>query len=255
MVMKLTFRHAIASVCYIAVLLSMAGQANAANLALSKSYSWSRVPGQGSFYRDDWTGPHAVHTDGPGVSDGPGVFDTGDLTDGVRQGNIPSIFASPSPVVTQWGSFNNSLLAEVIIDLGHQSRIDDLVVGTHVSAGNNNNAPSNVDISFSLDNNTFFGVESFDLEAMFGPLPDGSHDLLVTPSNSQIARYVSLTFGPGSMTEPSGQDPDEKWMLDEIMVNGEIIVNSEKVPEPVSVLGLLGIAAVLKAGLKKKQTA
>ena len=88
-----------------------------------------------------------------------------------------------------------------------------------VTAGSNNNAPDDVSISYSTTgtNPGDFGPATlFDLEGMFGPLADGHHDMPLPISPGASAQYVKLSFDGGSMTEPGGGDPNEKWMLDEV---------------------------------------
>ena len=209
------------------------------NVALNKPYAWSRAPGQapnsGPHYRDDHSvhGLHDVHTSGVGV------FDLGDLSDGVIQ--TGGAGGAGQPVVGQWGGFGNAPQADVTFDLGEEFILSSIVVGTHVTAGANNNAPSTMEVAFSSDNVLYSTPTLYDLEAMFGPLSDGHHDLAVQFAETS-ARFVRMTFGPGSFTEPGGQDPDEKWMLDEIRINGYAV----PIPEPATAsLALLGLGGLM----------
>ena len=222
-------------VAIVGISFCFAGQAEAVtNAALGKTYSWSRSPGQnpttGPHYRDDWVvnGLHDVHTSGVGV------FDRGDLTDGVIQTNVGPLGGGPSPVVGQWPGAPQ---VDVIFDLESAQEIVGIVIGTHVMAAFNNNAPSGVAVSYGADGVTFTAPVAYNLEAMFGPLADGHHDLALSVA-PVTAQYVKLTFGPGSMTEPGGSDPNEKWMLDEISILA--------VPEPATaVMGLMGFAGLM----------
>jgi len=211
------------------------------NLALGATYSWSRVPGQPpAHYRDDFVvnGLHDVHTLGVGV------FDKGDLNDGWIHTTEPS---TNSPVVAQWGGMGNAPAADIVFDLGQLSLVENVILGTFVAAGANNNAPDDVSVSFSSDNVTYGPATFYDLEAVFGPLADGHHDLDLDLIGSGVAdtlaQFVKLSFDGGSMAEPGGSDPDEKWMLDEVRIIGSASV---VIPEPSTILVwslLAGLAA------------
>jgi len=202
------------------------------NLALGGTYSWSRVPGQPpqqapTHYQDDYTGLHAVHTAGVGV------FDSGDLNDGVIHTTQGS---RNSPVVGQWqalGTDPDINGADIIFDLGQLAQVENIILGTWVSAGANNNAPDDVSVSFSSDNVTYGPTTFYDLEAVFGPLGNGHHDLDLDLVGSGVAdtlaQFVKLSFDGGSMAEPGGSDPDEKWMLDEVRIIGSA---NFIIPEP-----------------------
>ena len=233
----------------ITVLTAFSGQASAANIALGKSYTWDRLPGQRQFYRDDSSiyGEHAVY------SNGVGAFSPGDLTDGQRQGGSPDITALSSPIVTQWGGQGNVPAASVLLDLGDLFSVNEIILGTFVTSRFNNSAPSEVTVSFSQDNSAFFGAETFDLETLYGPLNNGSHDLGVGPFNNIVAQYINFAFAADSMQDPDGRDPDEKWMLDEIIVHGEAVSAPVDVPEPASMFGLLAIGGIAAGSVLKKK--
>ena len=216
------------------------------NLALGKPYAWElhapgQVPNSGPHYLDDTGnagGSHAVHS----PANNFGAFSLGELTDGVRQAGGPG--GAGQPVLAQWGG---APAANIIFDLGQLSEVQEIIIGTHIAAGANNNAPDDVTISFSTTGSApgDFGAGTFfDLEAMFGPLADGSHGMLLDIADLP-AQFVKLSFDGGSMAEPDGSDPDEKWMLDEVVING-VILSDAVIPEPstfaLAALGLLGLA-------------
>jgi hypothetical protein len=173
-----------------------------------------------------------------------GAFSLGELTDGARQAGGPG--GAGQPVLGQWGG---APAANIILDLGQLSEVQEIIIGTHIAAGANNNAPDDVTISFSTTGSApgDFGAGTFfDLETMFGPLADGSQDMLLDIADVP-AQFVKLSFDGGSMAEPSGSDPNEKWMLDEIVING-VIPSAAAIPEPstfaLAALGLLGLGLV-----------
>ena len=220
----------------------LVGTSRAANLSLFQPYAWyGHAPGQtpnaGPHYLDDSgpVGPHRVHL----PPNSFGAFGLGELTDGVIQSGGAG--GAGQAALAQWG---NAPAADLIFDLSAILLVEEIVIGTHVTAGANNNPPDDVSISYSTtgtDPGDFGSATLFDLEAMFGPLADGHHDMALPITPGAPARYVKLSFDGGSMTEPGGQDPDEKWMLDEITINGTDI------PEPTTLLlatlGLLGLLA------------
>ncbi len=214
------------------------------NLALDKEYAWElHAPGQspnsGPHYLDDsgnGGGAHAVHS----PANNFGAFSLGELTDGVRQAGGAG--GAGQPLLGQHGG---APAANIIFDLGELSEVQEIIIGTHITAGANNNAPDDVTISFSTTGSApgDFGAGTFfDLETMFGPLADGSHNMLLDIADLP-AQFVKLSFDGGSMAEPGGSDPNEKWMLDEIIINGS--VGGAAVPEPstfvLAALGLLGL--------------
>ena len=226
------------------------------NVALNKSYAYFvNPPGQGSVhYRDDFTihGLHPVHLVDQGIAyrDGLGVFAPGDLTDGEihTAGGVGGNFTR----VLGIRGAGNAPPAEIVFDLETTLLIEEVIIGTNVAAGLNNNAPDNVTISFSttgLDAADFGGPLDFDLEGSFGPLADGHHDLPMTIPNVS-ARYVKLAFDGGSMAEPNGSDPNEKYMFD------EITINANPIPEPSTFfLAALGLLGLLGWGRRKRRRA
>ncbi len=209
----------------------------AATIGMGLEYSWSRIPGQPAVhYEDDWSinGLHSVH------AAGVGVFDVGDLTDGHVWTAGDPVAGGPSPIVAQYIAPGVVPAADIIFDLGGSQTITDIIVGTYVQANANLNAPSDLVVSYSTTGSLagdFGATTPYDLQAMFGPLTDGHQDMSVSVG-SNAATFVKLTFGPGSMAEPGGSDPNEKWVLDEI---------SFVVPEPstsiLAILGLLGLSS------------
>ncbi|MEE2888295.1 MAG: hypothetical protein VX951_12765 [Planctomycetota bacterium] len=194
---------------YSAVGFGLAAMASAQKISIGKKYAYFKtVPGQAAIYYFDNAsvhGAHDVHTVGLGA------YDLGELTDGTLSSNvgIRGVAANAPP-------------ADIIIDLGGVTFVGDCVLGTPVVASLNNNAPDDVTVSYSITGtapNDFFSAQFYDMEAMYGPLADGHHDLLLKGSGT-VARYVKLEFDGGSMAEPGGSDPDEKWMLDEISIYG-----------------------------------
>ena len=221
----------------------LVGTSKADNLSLFQPYAWyGHAPGQtpnaGPHYLDDSgpVGPHPVHN----PPDNFGLFGLGELTNGVIQSGGAG--GAGQPVLAQWG---NAPAADVIFNLGANFLVDEIILGTHVTAGANNNAPDDVSISYSTTgtNPGDFGAATLiNLEAMFGPLADGHHDMSLPISPAASARYVKLSFDGGSMTEPGGQDPNEKWMLDEVTINGTIPEPTTLLLATLGLLGLLGFA-------------
>lgn len=192
-----------------AVGFGLAATASAQKISVGKPYAYFKtVPGQAAIYYFDNAsvhGAHDVHTLGLGA------YDLGELTDGTLSSNVGIR-----------GVGANAPAGDIIIDLGRVAVVSDCVLGTPVVASLNNNAPDDVTVSYSVTGtapNDFFSAQFYDMEAMYGPLADGHHDLLLKGSGS-VARYVKLEFDGGSMAEPGGSDPDEKWMLDEITIYG-----------------------------------
>lgn len=187
------------------------------NISIGKVYAYYKtMPGQGSHYRDDGPigGLHIVHTTGLGA------FDFGNLTDAAV-----SASCGTGPGTTHLairGSSANAPPADIIFDLGGPCIVIDFVIGTVVSASLNNNAPDDVTVSYSNKTTApgdFGSAKFYDLEKAFGPLADGHHDLSFKGSGI-VAKYVKFAFDGGSMAEPNGTDPNEKYLLDEIAING-----------------------------------
>jgi len=197
---------------------AVALQAQNQSLSVGKSYAYfKKIPGQPpNHYRDDGStyGVHAVHG-----SNGLGKFSRGVLGDGLISNS-----ASPGPGTPHLGMWaqccGNAPAADIVFDLGTVYPITDITIGTVISAASNNNAPDDVTVSFSIGGVQYTGAQYHDLETMYGPLSDGHHDLRVMVGGVQVAQYVKLSFDGGSMKEPTGSDPDEKWMLDEITIRG-----------------------------------
>ena len=214
----------------------LAATAKAENVALNKTYAYFlQAPGQGAgHYFDDWTvhGEHAVKTAGLGV------YDQGLLADGEIAAAASGGLVTPLLGIRGGG---NAPPVEIIFDLDGQFTISDFVIGTVVSTGANNNPPDDVTISYSTtgtDAGDFGSAQFYDLKGMFGPLANGHHDMPLVGSGTS-ARYVKFAFDGGSMAEPGGSDPNEKYMFDEITINGTLV------PEPstflLAALGLLGL--------------
>lgn len=186
-------------------------------LSIGKQYAYFKtVPGQPpNHYMDDGpiNGPHKVHTSGLGT------YDLGNLSDGAV-----STSAGGGPGTTHlalWAQCcGNAPPADIIFDLGRVEVISDFVIGTVVAAVSNNNAPDDVTISYSITGTSYGSAQFYDLEKLYGPLQDGHHDMSLKVGTFIPARYVKFSFDGGSMKEPSGQDPDEKWLLDEITIIG-----------------------------------
>ncbi len=198
----------------------LAATASAQNISQGKPYAYFQtVPGQApNHYRDDGpiNGPHLVHTTGLGT------FGLGNLSDGAI-----SAFTNGGPNTAHLAIWSGSLgvvapATDVIFDLGGPFIITDFVIGTTVAAVSNNNPPDDVTISYSTTGTApadFSSAKFYDMEAMYGPLTDGHHDMPLGGSGI-AARYVKFAFDGGSMREPGGEDPDEKYMFDEITING-----------------------------------
>ena len=231
------------AVLAVIVSLSTFGVSRAANLSVGMPYAWfDHSPGQsadvGPHYRDDIGnagGLHSVHLSG---GNNFGVFSLGELTDGATAASV--VGGAGQQVLAQ---HDDAAAAKIVFDLGGVFNVENVVIGALVSAGGNNNAPDDVSISFSTvaPGGPFSVPEFFDLEALYGPLGDGHTDLLADVTDT-LARYVMLDFDGGSMAEPGGSDPDEKWSVDEITINGAPL----PVPEPSSLLlaafGLFGLS-------------
>lgn len=187
-------------------------------VSVGKSYAYfKKGPGQPpNHYRDDGSayGVHAVHG-----SNGLGQFSRGVLGDGVV-----STSASAGPGTPHLGIWapccGNAPAADIVFDLGTVYPITDITIGTVIAAASNNNAPDDVTVSFSIGGVQYSGAQYHNLEAMYGPLNDGHHDLRIMVGGIRVAQYVKLSFDGGSMKEPNGSDPDEKWLLDEITIRG-----------------------------------
>ena len=204
--------------CTIAcVALSTAASAQNQVLSLGKPYAYFQtVPGQPpNHYADDGpiNGPHPVHTTGLGT------YGLGNLTDGAI--SAASGAGPGTPHLGFWAMCcGNAPAASIIIDLGTVALVTDFTIGTVIGANSNNNAPDDVTVSFSIAGTTYGSDTYYNLEPVFGPLQDGHHDMKLKAGSVIPARFVKFSFDGGSMKEPSGQDPDEKWMLDEITIFG-----------------------------------
>ena len=195
------------------------------NVSACKSYADSVLPtfSGGTFYLDN---AHAQAT---------GVFDTGDLTDGVT---FPTA-APTSPVVNTvvgWGD-PASVSTAITFDLENNYAIDMVRIGAHTWAPFANGAPDDVLITFSQDG-VVFGDPVF--QTFAAPPGNGHWDLDVLLSDYVVARYVRLSFDGGAVL--TGNTPN-KWLLDEVTIFGSPI------PEPAS-MSLLLLAA---AGMMRRQ--
>jgi hypothetical protein len=188
-------------------------------LSVGKQYAYFKtIPGQPpNHYRDDGPtyGTHTVHS----TTGGLGKFGRGNLSDGKVSTSASG--GAGTPHLAIWARCcGNAPAADIVFDLGTVELVTDFTLGTVISASLNNNAPDDVTISFSITGTVYTSLQYHNLEKMYGPLADGHHDMRVMASSIIPARYVKFSFDGGSMKEPNGSDPDEKWMLDEITIRG-----------------------------------
>jgi len=224
----MTIRNAITHLLLICTCLVWASSVDADNLSAGKTYSYSVLPtfSGGTFYLDD---PHVQLA---------GVFDTGDLTDGVT---FPAIAPTTGPAntIVGWGD-PVTIATEIIFDLGHLSKVDGVVLGTHTWAPFANGAPNDVVLSFS-ETGTAAGDFGNPINAAFlaSDVPANGHHDLGVPAGGVLGRYVKLSFDGGAVL--TGNTPN-KWMLDEVTINGSLV------PEPSTfaliALGLLSLGLV-----------
>lgn len=245
--MARNFSSRVAILCLaLAVSFFIVNATQAAVVSVGMPYAWyDHAPGQnpntGPHYLDDIGnsgGLHAVHLSG---GDNFGVFSLGELTDGVTATSV--VGGAGQQVLVQ---YPNAAAAKIVIDLGTVINVEDVQIGALVASGLNNNAPDDVSISFSTvgPSGPYTTPEFFDLEALYGPLSNGHTDLLADVTDT-LAQYVLLDFDGGSMAEPGGSDPDEKWSIDEITISGSPAPPAPTgVPEPASIItwSLLGLA-------------
>ena len=213
------------------------------NLAPGKEYAfYQQLPGE-----TPGTGPHYLD-DGHAGTLATGVFDAGQLTDGLVSG-AGDDGSIGSQYVGFWGSAGALPAAEIVFDLGAEYAIDDIVIGTGSRGQFGSGSPDDVDISFSTTSDTagFGPATNF---ALWGPgsLPTGHHEMTLAAS-SPSARYVKLSFDGGN--HGAGIN---KYMLDEISINGQV-AGAADIPEPAT-LALLGLAAAGLGGyVRRRRTA
>jgi len=197
-------------------------------ISAGKSYAYEkRTPHYhgGTYYYDD---PHTEIL---------GVFDVGEMTDGVylADGATPTVPAV-NPICG-WGE-PASTEGDIIVDLEQIYSITGVTLGTHTFSAYRNGAPDDVTLSFSTDGVTFGSPIT---QGFFAP-PNNGHSDFVVEVPEILARYVKLEFDGGAL----GLNNPNKWMLDEISVHGSI-ESTGIIPEPSallvwSLLAGLGIA-------------
>ncbi len=181
--------------------------ADPVNLSLGASYSYSVLPtySGGTYYLDD---PH-VQT--------AGAFDSGDLTDGATHPHSTAPTTGPANTIVGWGD-PASIATEIIFDLGVETLVTDVTLGTHTWALFANGAPDGVDISFSTTGTTpgdFGGT--FPATFTAADVPTNGHHNLPVDVTDTPARYVKLTFDGGAVLTGGTAN---KWMLDEVAILG-----------------------------------
>ena len=202
------------------------------NLALGKTYAYSVLPtfSGGTHYKDD---AHVQTV---------GVFDTGDLTDGVIQ--PPGASVGVGQPIVGWGD-PVSISTEIVVDLGVLHEVSGVTLGTHTFNASDNGAPDGVDVSFSTTGTAAVDFGSL-VSAAFvrADVPgDGHHDLPPVAIPGTLARYVKLAFDGGGVLGPGASShPPNKWMLDEITILGAA---PPAIPEPMTMLAVgLGITSL-----------
>jgi len=187
-----------------------------------KSYAYEkRTPHfhGGTYYYDD---PHTETL---------GVFDTGEMSDGVY---FPDGGTPTSPTVNAlsgWGE-PASLESDIIIDLEQSYVVTGVTLGTHTYSAFRNGGPDDVTLTFSTDGVTFGSPVT---QSFFAP-PNNGHSDFVVEVPEIVARYVKLSFDGGAV----GQNNPNKWMLDEVSVHGFTGI----IPEP-STLAIWSLLAAL----------
>ena len=203
--------------------IGLAMTANAANVALGSTYSYSELPrfSGGTHYFDD---SGSVNHDGYTTA---GAFDNGDLNDGVIFTTGNPVFVG-SPIVA-WDPTPKA--AVITFDLGAAYDITEVKLDSFVRTDFALGAPDDYELSFSSDNITYGAASTVTTNFTF--VTGGkSH----TETVSAQARYVRLSFDGDS----NGGD---KWGLTEVSIEGTI-----PAPEPSSaaLLGLGGLALILR---------
>ena len=198
--------------------------ANAANISLGKTYSYTGViPGQTA-----GVGPHYLDS---GHSTTEGVFTTGELTDGLVTVDGSEGSTGSNPYVAFHGSAGSLPAVDIVIDLEAEYIIDDVVIGHGTRGCCGMAAPDAVTISFSSTSATS-GYSAGTNFALWGtPVQSPGHHEMTLAATSLSARWVKISFAGGDFGN------NDKYVLDEITVNGE------PVPEPDS-LALLGLGGL-----------
>ena len=211
------------------------------NLALGKEYAfYQHLPGQ-----NPGVGPHYLD-DGHAGTNALGVFDAGELTDGMVAGPADHAGSTNNQYVGFYGTPGALPAAEIVFDLGAEYAIDDIVIGTASRGCCGSGSPDDVDISFSTTSATagFGPATNFTLWGP-GTLPVGHYEMTLAAS-SPSARYVKLSFDGGN--HGGGV---EKYMLDEISINGRV-GGAGDIPEPAT-LALLSLAAAGLGGYVRRR--
>lgn len=186
------------------------------------AYTYDATPNAHSdYYKDEGKDPNE-----DGVVDNP----TGDLTDAILMGG--AIQSGPDDTRIGW---LRDTPVNLVFDFGRQAWVTDAMIGYHYNAGASNDAPDDVQISFSTD-----GVNFSTPITYTGFTGQGNHNDLFLDLPDTWASHVKLYFDGGTANGLG------KYLLDEVAFFS--------IPEPstfvLSAFGLLGLSF---AGWRKRK--